>query len=173
VRWPLDTLFRLGTELVARMPRIDGAADHAETDVRWLPYLAPHLRLRVPAPLALGLPGEGFPWSWSVAPWIPGETPTADNVDLDVAATQLGEFVAAMRTIEPDHGLVKTGTMRGVPLAARDEITRPRSRRSATGSTAAVHWTSGSGRSPRRRGSRRAGCTATSLRATCWFAIGA
>ncbi|HEY1489005.1 MAG TPA: aminoglycoside phosphotransferase family protein [Micromonosporaceae bacterium] len=118
------TLYRLGTDLVARMPRIPDAVDQAESDGRWLPHLAPHLPLPVPAPLAVGAPGEGFPWPWSVAPWIPGENPSAGHLDMDVAAVQLGEFVAALRTIGTTGGYVKIGTARGVPLSARDEITR-------------------------------------------------
>src|SRR5688572_3760041 len=55
-------LFRLGDDLVARMPRIEWAAGSAAKDARWLPLLAPHLPLRVPAPLAVGEPGLGYPF---------------------------------------------------------------------------------------------------------------
>jgi aminoglycoside phosphotransferase (APT) family kinase protein len=118
------TLFRLGTELVARMPRIDWAADQAESDSRWLPVLAPHLPLLIPVPVAVGEPGEGFPWRWTVVPWMTGEDPTRENTDLERAAVDLAQFVLAMRRIETVGGPVKTGMTRGVPLAARDALTR-------------------------------------------------
>lgn len=117
-------LYRIGDELVARLPRIDWALGQAESDRRWLPFLAPQLPLAVPVPLGVGEPGEGYPWAWSVVPWLPGENPTSDNVDLDAAAAELAGFVTALRSADPTGGPVKTAQDRGVPLAARDELTR-------------------------------------------------
>ncbi|GCD89007.1 aminoglycoside phosphotransferase family protein [Nocardioides sp. LS1] len=117
-------LFRIGDELVARMPRMDWALDQAGTDARWLPVLAPHLPVAVPVPIATGAPGEGYPHTWTVAPWITGDTPSAVPVDLTVLAEDLGGFVRALRTIDPTGGPPKTGEDRGVPLANRDASTR-------------------------------------------------
>lgn len=113
-------LFRLGEHLVARMPRIEDAAEQAENDRRWLPYLAPHLPLPVPVPLAVGEPGAGFPHPWSVATWLPGENPGSDNVDLDRAAIDLAAFVRALREVDPVDGPRKVGTTRGTPLIGLD-----------------------------------------------------
>ncbi|MCW3820759.1 phosphotransferase, partial [Micromonospora sp. DR5-3] len=41
-------LFRIGDELVARMPKIAGAVDQADSDARWLPLLAAHVPVRIP-----------------------------------------------------------------------------------------------------------------------------
>lgn len=117
-------LYRIGGDLVARMPRIDWAVDQVDSDHSWLPVLAPHLPLPVPAPVAVGEPGEGYPWPWSVVPWLVGENPTTDNLDFEVAAAELAKFVTDMHAVDTAGGPVKTGTTRGVPLAARDEITR-------------------------------------------------
>ncbi|MFC4785110.1 aminoglycoside phosphotransferase family protein [Nocardioides sp. MAHUQ-72] len=117
-------LFRLGDELVARMPRVDWAVDQAENDGRWLPYLAPHLPLPVPVPVALGEPGAGFPHPWSVVPWLPGETPTPENLELEQAAVDLAGFVRALRAVPPGGGPPKTGTSRGTPLAGLDGYVR-------------------------------------------------
>ena len=51
-------LFHLGDDLVARMPRVEWAADQAASDAAWLPVLAPHLPVAVPAPVALGEPDD-------------------------------------------------------------------------------------------------------------------
>src|SRR6266849_7666277 len=59
-----NALFRLGADLAVRLPRIAGAAGQVEKDQRWLPGLAPHLPLTVPAPVGRGLPGAGYPLSW-------------------------------------------------------------------------------------------------------------
>jgi len=93
----------------------------------WLPRLAPLLPLRIPVPLALGEPGEGYPWRWTVVPWLPGENATADRIDDPRrAATTVGEFVAALHRIDaagaPQPGTNNSG--RGVPLAERDAAVR-------------------------------------------------
>jgi len=126
-------LFRLGDDgaLVARMPKIAWAGEHALADARWLPRLAPHVPLTVPAPLAVGEPDDAYPFHWSVVPWVPG-TATADPLDPDAtpnldpaaAATDLGAFVAALRAVDATDGPVKDGTGRGVPLARLDDDVR-------------------------------------------------
>ena len=68
-------LYRLGDDLVARLPIIGWAVDQARSDARWLPQLAPHLPVALPVPLAVGEPGHGYPFPWAVVPWIPGTTP--------------------------------------------------------------------------------------------------
>lgn len=116
-------LFRLGDELLVRMPKIAWAQDQAGSDARWLPVLAPHLPLRLPVPEAVGEPGEGFPFRWSVTPWLDGASPAVGELGT-AAARQLGEFVAALRTVSTEGGPVKDGTSRGVPLARLDDDVR-------------------------------------------------
>jgi aminoglycoside phosphotransferase (APT) family kinase protein len=114
-------LYRIGDALVARLPIIEWAVDQAESDQRWLPMLAPSLTLPIPVPVAVGQPGEGYPWPWLVVPWITGETPNGDNLDLASASVTLARFVTALHGIQPGDGPVKSGTTRGVPLANLDE----------------------------------------------------
>jgi aminoglycoside phosphotransferase (APT) family kinase protein len=115
------TLYRIGDDLVARMPRIAWASGSADSDLRWLPHLAPHLPLRVPTPVAVGEPGEGFPFRWAVVPWLTGTNPTADNTDLAEAALTLAGFITALQGIDPTGA---PASSRGMPLAERDEATR-------------------------------------------------
>jgi aminoglycoside phosphotransferase (APT) family kinase protein len=61
-----NALFRLGEGMVVRLPRIARATGQVATEQRWLSALAPQLPLAIPEPLALGRPGEGYPWPWSV-----------------------------------------------------------------------------------------------------------
>lgn len=116
-------LFRLGDDLLVRMPKIVWAQDQASSDARWLPVLAPHLPLRLPVPEAVGEPGEGFPFRWSVTAWLDGASPAVGELRT-TAARQLGEFVAALRTVSTEGGPVKGGTSRGVPLARLDDDVR-------------------------------------------------
>lgn len=116
-------LFRLGERLVARMPRMEWAVDQARRDLRWLPRLAPHLPLPVPEPVAVGEPGAGFPYPWSVVPWLLGDNPGIADLD-EAAAVALAAFVRALRAVETTGGPWKAGEERGVPLVARDRSTR-------------------------------------------------
>jgi aminoglycoside phosphotransferase (APT) family kinase protein len=116
-------LFRLGDELLVRMPKVGWAQDQAVSDARWLPRLAPHVPLRLPAPEAVGEPGQGFPFRWSVTPWLAGASPAVGELGTG-AARQLGEFVGALRSVSTEGGPVATGTSRGVPLARLDDAVR-------------------------------------------------
>ncbi|NUT36583.1 MAG: aminoglycoside phosphotransferase family protein [Hamadaea sp.] len=118
-----NALFRIGDDLVARLPRAPWAVAQVETDATWLPRLAPHLPLPVPLPIAVGAPGAEFPWNWSVVPWLPGRNPDPETDLVDVAVDLAG-FVRAMIAIDPMDGPVKQGIERGVPLESRDELIR-------------------------------------------------
>ncbi len=118
-------IYRLGRTMSVRLPRRPEAAQQVEKEQRFLPMLAPRLPLAIPAPLAMGAPGEGYPWPWSVYRWLEGETPVRCAQD-GALARDLAGFVAALRRIDardgPRPGLHNFG--RGVPLAARDRATR-------------------------------------------------
>jgi len=97
-----NVLFRLGDDLVVRLPRHANGARLLAHEQEWLPRLAGHLPLPVPVPVRTGVPSPGFPWAWSVCPWFPG-TP-GDRVDaLDGAATAdtLGSFFRALHRPAP------------------------------------------------------------------------
>lgn len=49
-----NTSFRVGEELVARLPRRAIAATLIENEARWLPELAPRLPITIPVPLFVG-----------------------------------------------------------------------------------------------------------------------
>jgi aminoglycoside phosphotransferase (APT) family kinase protein/MFS family permease len=120
-------LYRLGDDMVVRLPRIREATGQVEKEHRWLPRLAPQLPLDIPIPLAKGTPAEGYPWPWSVYRWLDGETATDDRIaDPRQAATDLARFLAALQQIDPTGGPPpgEHNSFRGEPLAARDAETR-------------------------------------------------
>lgn len=126
--WPLTVLangwdnvvFRVGDDLLARLPRREMGARLAVHEQRWLPGLAPRLPLPIPAPVRAGRPGLGYPWPWSIVPYLPGEvaalTPPADPA---AAAVSLGGFLAALHTPAPPDA--PDNPFRGVPLADRTD----------------------------------------------------
>jgi aminoglycoside phosphotransferase (APT) family kinase protein len=117
-----NALYRLGDDLVARLPRIHWAVGGVEKDFRWLPLVAPLLPVAVPEPLEKGAPGGGYPWIWGVYRWLEGENMTADrSVDPVAVARALARFVGAVRRIELDGA---PSARRGAPLAVQDEAAR-------------------------------------------------
>lgn len=125
-----NAIFRLGDEFTVRLPRRASSAALVEHEQRWLPALADRLPLPIPAPVRDGRPGLGFPWSWSVCPWLRGSiaelTPPDDAF---VGAGDLGAFVRALRVDAPSDA--PANPFRGVPLERRDTVTRERAERVA------------------------------------------
>jgi aminoglycoside phosphotransferase (APT) family kinase protein len=122
-----NALYRLGDDLLVRLPRIQWATGQPGKEREWLPRLGPLLPLAIPLPLAKGVPAEGYPWEWSVYQWLEGETATLERVtDLGQAATDLAQFIAALQQVDPTHGPTpgEHNSWRGVPLATRDAETR-------------------------------------------------
>jgi aminoglycoside phosphotransferase (APT) family kinase protein len=115
-----NVVFRVGGDLLARLPRRGMAAQLVSYEQRWLPVLAPRLPLPIPAPVRTGRPGPGYPWPWSIVPYLPGqvaaETPPADPA---AAAVSLGGFLAALHTPAPPDA--PANPFRGVPLAERTD----------------------------------------------------
>ena len=109
-------LFRLGEDLLVRMPVYAASAGQAVSDATWLPRLARHLPVAVPVPVELGDPDPTYPFSWSVVPWLPGEPLEDVSADDPQLATDLAEFVLALREVDPSGGPRPSGTARGMPL---------------------------------------------------------
>lgn len=93
--------FRLGEELLVRLPSADGYAAAVAKEQRWLPVIAPRVPIAVPEPVALGRATREFDRPWSVYRWIDG-TPLADapDVDLGVLAADLAGFLTALAAVE-------------------------------------------------------------------------
>jgi aminoglycoside phosphotransferase (APT) family kinase protein len=97
--------FRLGDELSVRLPSGDWYALQVDKEQRWLPLLAPRLPLAIPAPIARGVPGAGYPYGWSVVRWLPGEpASTAAIADLTEFAVALASFLSALGRIDAGDG---------------------------------------------------------------------
>jgi aminoglycoside phosphotransferase (APT) family kinase protein len=122
-----NAIYRLGSDLAVRLPRIHRATGQMDKEHQWLPRLAPLLPLAIPVPLAKGTPGEGYPWQWSVYRWLAGENATIERIaDPGQAARDLAHFIAALQRIDPTGGPPPGphNFFRGVPLAMRDSETR-------------------------------------------------
>ncbi len=122
-----NAIFRLGDDLSVRLPRIDWAVKQVSKEQTWLPRLAPQLPLGVPVPIAVGVPGDGYPFPWSVCQWFEGRAVTYDGLADPVRAAQsLAAFTVALQSADATGGPTPTppGSIRGAPLATLDEQVR-------------------------------------------------
>jgi aminoglycoside phosphotransferase (APT) family kinase protein len=113
-----NELYRVGDGLVARLPRRALSAEIIKNEQRWLPGLAPRLPLPIPYPERTGVPALGYPYSWSVVPYLPG-VPAAEASSFDpaAAAVAVGGFLGALHVPAPADA--PANPFRGVPLAER------------------------------------------------------
>jgi aminoglycoside phosphotransferase (APT) family kinase protein len=146
-----NVVFRVGGDLLARLPRREMGARLVNHEQRWLPVLAPRLPLPIPAPVRTGRPGLGYPWPWRIVPYLPGQVAAeAPPADPAAAAVSLGGFLAALHTPAPPDAPVNP--FRGVPLADRtdtfmqnlsavaDQVDRAAVRRAWATALAAPRW---------------------------------
>ena len=123
----VNVIYRLGEEMAVRLPLDGEGAEQLKKEHRWLPTLAPHVPLAIPALLAMGEPADRYPWHWSVYRWIEGENAIHAHFDDPLQeATKLAQFVAALQKIDPTDGPLpgNHNFERGRPLATRDEAVR-------------------------------------------------
>ncbi|MER5275850.1 aminoglycoside phosphotransferase family protein [Streptomyces sp. NPDC002809] len=117
-----NVMYRLGADMVVRLPRTAGSADDTTTEHHWLPRLAPALPVAIPVPLGAGVPGEGYPWPWSVYGWLDGNCPAVgDTAEAAPLARDLARFVTALHRVDPTGG---PPSYRSETLASRDSAVR-------------------------------------------------
>ena len=122
--WDND-LYRLGSDLVVRLPRRKVAVPLIEQEQRWIPAIADRVSIAVPRPIRIGVPSDVFPWPWTITTWFEGtiasETPFAKH---DSLAADLARFVRELHAAAPVDA--PRNPFRGVPLAEREPAMRDR-----------------------------------------------
>ncbi|HYJ30183.1 MAG TPA: aminoglycoside phosphotransferase family protein [Allosphingosinicella sp.] len=93
--------FRLGEDMVVRLPSAAAYALQIEKEHQWLPILRAHLPLPIPTPIALGQPGHGYPWPWSIYGWLQGKAVRAEQLsESHELARALGLFLGALQRVD-------------------------------------------------------------------------
>lgn len=128
-----NALFRLGTDLLVRLPRQPGGSATIDKEARWLPVIAPALPVAVPEIVAVGQPDLSYPERWSIVRWLDGDVATALDPDgppdpgrTDLAA-DLANLITALRRLDVPSDASSDDALRwyrGEPLAERDADTR-------------------------------------------------
>lgn len=116
----VNALFRIGDELVARLPLL--RTDRAElvTETAAARELSAVATVPVPIPVALGEPGHGYPWCWTVQTWVPGVDATvADPAGSSAFADDLAALLARLRAADTG-GRRFAGRGRGGDLTDHD-----------------------------------------------------
>lgn len=128
-----NVLFRLGDDLLVRLPRQPGGSVAIDKEQRWLPQIGRHLPVAVPEIVALGEPAFGFTERWSIVRWITGELPTAYTPDdpprpeRSRLAEDLADVILALRAADVPNAATTDPALRwyrGRSLAEFDEQTR-------------------------------------------------
>ncbi|WP_058535422.1 aminoglycoside phosphotransferase family protein [Legionella saoudiensis] len=122
-----NALFRLGSQYVVRIPRIEWSPGSVTNGINkewlWLPQLARHLKIPISEPIFKGEPDGNYPWPWSITKWNEGHNPAFEKEnEYEKLAIDLANFLNDLQGIK----LSKSGPLsrRGVPLEEMNEETQ-------------------------------------------------
>ncbi|MBD7996014.1 aminoglycoside phosphotransferase family protein [Arthrobacter sp. Sa2CUA1] len=123
----VNHVYRLGPELVVRLPRRQSVAGLMEKEQRWLPELTASLKIGTSVPLYAGVPEESYPYPWSISEWFDGLDVSSQPRDRNVAlAAPLGDFLNTFHREAPRD--YPPNPVVGGPLATRSQAVQERLR---------------------------------------------
>ncbi len=114
----VNALYRLGDDLVARLPLVAATRERLEAEASAARELLGRTRFATPEPVAIGEPGPGYPLPWSVQTWVPGTVATPDGHS-EAFAHDLAELIEGVRAIDT-RGRTFSGDNRGGHLPDHD-----------------------------------------------------
>lgn len=94
--------YRLGNDMLIRMPTAESYALKVPKEQALLPKLAPHLAVSIPVPIKMGKPSTNYPYPFSIYKWLEGKSLnllTLDNEALNKLAFDLAQFLKALQSI--------------------------------------------------------------------------
>jgi aminoglycoside phosphotransferase (APT) family kinase protein len=119
-------LYRLGDDLVIRLPRRPGESLDTILTHGILSRLAPFLPVPVPALIAEGQRTAEYPASWGVLRWLEGDTPVEGHLAKPgLLAADLARFLRALWNVDLSKADLADGpsAYRGGPLTDQHEFT--------------------------------------------------
>lgn len=128
-----NVLFRLGEDLLVRIPRQPGGGVAIDKELDWVPEIDKHLTVDVPKIVAVGEPAFGYGERWSIVRWLNGELPSTCALDgpprskRSKLATDLADTILALRAVEVPEAAATDPSLRwyrGGALAEFDGQTR-------------------------------------------------
>lgn len=117
----VNTIIRLGDELVARFPLLGATAAALTAEADAMAELAAACPFPAPRPIGVGAASDEYPSAWSLHTWLDGETAHHDrHAGSESLARDLATLISSLRAV-PVRGRVFDGNGRGGDLAAHDE----------------------------------------------------
>lgn len=102
-----NRMYRLGDNMLIRIPTNDTYALAVEKEQKFLPKLAPHLTVKIPIPIKLGSPSAVFPFPFSIYEWLdskPLDQAPLDHKDMCNLAMELAQFLKELQSINTMDG---------------------------------------------------------------------
>lgn len=123
----VNAMFRLGDEMVVRLPVVERAADDIVFERRWLPVLGAELAVPIPRVLAAGDPSPDYPCPWLVLTWLPGITPTPGAVEAagtSALVADIADLLTSLRRIDTTGAPpgYRSGSFHGLDPAVRTSL---------------------------------------------------
>lgn len=99
--------YRLGSDMLIRMPTAESYALKVPKEQALLPKLAPHLTASIPVPLNIGAASRDYPYPFSIYKWLPGRSINLLALDDDIRqqlAFDLAKFLKELQRIHDVEG---------------------------------------------------------------------
>ncbi|HBX80641.1 MAG TPA: aminoglycoside phosphotransferase [Propionibacteriaceae bacterium] len=142
-----NVMYRLGDDLVIRLPRRRAAVTLIENEIRWLPTIAGSLPAFTSLPVFVGSATDDYPTRWTVAPFAHARTAADVAVsERTPAAEGLADFFVALHRTAPVNAPANPG--RGTALGRPEMQARVLDRigrRPAQSAALADRWRAWSG----------------------------
>lgn len=97
-----NTMYRLGKDLLIRLPRRELGATTTMNEQKWLASISTNLSIPVPLPKYLGLPTSYYPWHWHITNWHKG-CMAAEILPNGEEAFRLADFFKGLHQYAPSN----------------------------------------------------------------------
>jgi aminoglycoside phosphotransferase (APT) family kinase protein len=99
--------FRLGNEMLIRMPTAENYALKVAKEQELLPKLKDYLSFDIPAPIKMGAPSADYPYPFSIYKWLEGRSINLinrDEINLKALAFDMARFLKELQLIKDVAG---------------------------------------------------------------------
>ena len=99
--------YRLGNEMLIRMPTEEPYALKVAKEQEILPQIAPYLTIDIPHPVKMGNPSKIYPYPFSIYKWLVGQSISLlvlDDKDSENLAFDLAKFLKELQNIKNVEG---------------------------------------------------------------------
>lgn len=94
--------YRLGKDMLIRMPTAESYAFKVPKEQELLPQLAKHLSVRIPTPIHMGESSKDYIYPFSIYKWLPGKSInllTLTDIEKETLAYELSQFLKEIQRI--------------------------------------------------------------------------